>query len=77
MKITLNIYDELLADAVKLNIEEEISIQRYIRAAITYFNYMREAELKGSKCGYSHPSGADRFILYNTEYSPGKELKNS
>lgn len=67
MKITLEL-DAEIKDAIQLHLDTAVPVQEYIKAALRYFNRMREIELEGkSKCGYGDSS---RFDTYNKEVSP-------
>lgn len=67
MIIKVNFEDDEIATAIQQHLDGGISVQKYIRAALVYFNKMLIAENTGSMCGYGDKS---RFRSYNTEVSP-------
>lgn len=67
MTIKINFQDEEISQAIQQHLDGGVSIQKYIRAALQYFDRMLIAENNGSMCGFGDKS---RFKSYNTEVSP-------
>lgn len=65
--------DTIMGPAIQKHLNEDVSIHRYIRASILYFNRMSEIENIGNICGYGDKV---RFKNYNIECSP-KDFLNS
>lgn len=62
MKVTIE-FGEEIDPVIQHHLNSGGSVQRYIRAAVFYFNYMREAESNGKSVGFGDKS---RFSSYNT-----------
>lgn len=73
MKITLEFDENLLSLAIKKNLEEEISLQQFIRTSIRYYNDMLSASELGKFCGYT--SNEHTAKSYMTQVEPLEYLK--
>jgi hypothetical protein len=70
MRIKLDL-DEELQIAIQEHLDGGVSVQNYVRAALRYFNAMRDYERSGNICGFGNKSS---FRSYNTEVSPSAYL---
>lgn len=69
-KVTIQ-FGEELDDALQYHFDTGESVQNYIKAAIRYFNIMRQAELNKQSCGYGDNI---RFGTYNHVENPSEYI---
>lgn len=68
MKVTIEFGTEV-EPAIQTHLDEGVSVQAYIKAAVSFFNFLLEKEKSGSAVGFGDPS---RFKSYGQvkEVSP-------
>jgi hypothetical protein len=71
MKITIECDNEL-DYAIQLHLEENISVQKFVKAAIKFYTALFKLERNGKHLiGFG---AKERFKTYNTEFSPKEFL---
>ena len=72
MKVTIE-FGEEIAPVIQEHLDGETSVQTYVRAAVRYFNRIRQETKDGKK--KAGVGDASRFGAYNTTIDPGAFLR--